>query len=248
MAMAEPPDDHHGFWTQGSEFTGLLGEAPSLELLAHNGEYAAFHEAAVFVAHDDCLVTTSQPFTTPAGEAKVQISLVIIDRTTDPVSANVQEIHAPIFNANGGVNSGRLGVIFCQQGNRTENSALVYMPTTANPDMVVPLVTSFNGHRFSSINDVVQKSDSSIWFTDPDYGFAQGFRPQPELPCQVYRAEFPLGEPLGRRETSSVTVVADGFDKPNGLCFSPDESILYVTDTGRIRGDGTINDSGPATM
>ena len=52
------------------------------------------------------------------------------------------------------------------------------------------------------------------------YGFEQGFRNQPQLPCQVYRLDVISGD---------IRVVADGFGRPNGLCFSPDEKTLYVT-------------------
>jgi gluconolactonase len=76
---------------------------------------------------------------------------------------------------------------------------------------------------FNSPNDVVVRSDGAIWFTDPSYGWLQGFRPPPRLGDAVYRFEPWSG---------AVTTVADSFDKPNGLCFSPGERTLYVTDNG----------------
>jgi gluconolactonase len=86
---------------------------------------------------------------------------------------------------------------------------------------VETLVDSYDGKPLNSPNDVVVKRDGSIWFTDPSYGHLQGFRPRPELPDAVYR--YADGE---------LTMVADGFDKPNGLAFSPDEDMLYVGDNG----------------
>jgi gluconolactonase len=74
-----------------------------------------------------------------------------------------------------------------------------------------------------SLNDIVVRSDGSIWFTDPSYGYLQGFRPRPRVGDFVHRYD-PAGDGL--------QVVADGFDKPNGLAFSPDESVLYVADNG----------------
>ena len=76
---------------------------------------------------------------------------------------------------------------------------------------------------FNSPNDVVVKSDGTIWFTDPSYGWLQGFRPPPGLRDAVHRFD---------PTTGVVATVAESFDKPNGLCFSPDELTLYVTDNG----------------
>jgi gluconolactonase len=92
---------------------------------------------------------------------------------------------------------------------------------------------------FNSPNDVVVKSDRTIWFTDPSYGWLQGFRPRPLLRDAVRRYD---------PRTGAVTMVAKSLDKPNGLCFSPDESVLYVTDSGSghhikafdVRGDGSL--------
>jgi gluconolactonase len=84
-----------------------------------------------------------------------------------------------------------------------------------------PLVDGFN-----SPNDVVVKSDGTIWFTDPSYGWLQGFRPAPARPDGVHRFDPRTGE---------AATVAESLDKPNGLCFSPDESLLYVTDNGAGR-------------
>ena len=81
------------------------------------------------------------------------------------------------------------------------------------------MVDSWRGLRLNSPNDVVVKRDGSVWFTDPSYGFLQGFRPPPEVGDFVYRYD-----PAGDR----LTVVADSFDKPNGLALSSDEAVLYV--------------------
>jgi len=80
-----------------------------------------------------------------------------------------------------------------------------------------------NGVPLNSPNDVVVKRDGTIWFTDPSYGHLQGFRPEPRTGDHVYRYDPASGE---------LAVVLDSLDKPNGLAFSPDESILYVGDNG----------------
>ena len=90
----------------------------------------------------------------------------------------------------------------------------------------------YQGGRLTSPNDVVVKSDGSIWFTDPDYGFlcpvdfGHGDKPEQDR-NRVYRVE---------PESGTITAVSEDFDKPNGLAFSPDESVLYVGDTGRTHG------------
>jgi gluconolactonase len=82
------------------------------------------------------------------------------------------------------------------------------------------------GKRLNSPNDVVVKSDGSIWFTDPLYGIAndyEGGRQISEQPPAVYRFD---------PATSEIAIVADDFDGPNGLAFSPDERRLYIAETG----------------
>jgi gluconolactonase len=83
----------------------------------------------------------------------------------------------------------------------------------------------FEGKRLNSPNDVVVKSDGSIWFTDPQFGilgYYEGHRDTAELPMNVYRVDGATG---------AVSVVADGLNAPNGLCFSPDESKLYIVES-----------------
>lgn len=93
---------------------------------------------------------------------------------------------------------------------------------------VTTLVDRYQGKRLNSPNDVVVKSDGTIWFTDPPYGILsdyEGYKSNQEQDgCFVYRFDPADG---------SLAVVADDFAKPNGLAFSPDESILYVSDTGQ---------------
>ncbi|GEM_PF-317066 len=88
----------------------------------------------------------------------------------------------------------------------------------------LPVVTEFQGKQLNSPNDILMKSDGSIWFTDPDYGL-EG-RTKEQEGNFVYRLD-----PL----TNRLNPVVKDFVKPNGLCFSPDESILYVADSGTPR-------------
>jgi gluconolactonase len=91
---------------------------------------------------------------------------------------------------------------------------------------ITVLADRFQGKRLNSPNDVVVKSDGSIWFSDPPYGIQtdyEGGKQASELPARVYRLDPGDG---------ALTVIADDFDGPNGLCFSPDERRLYISDTG----------------
>ena len=114
---------------------------------------------------------------------------------------------------------------------------------------------NYEGKRLNSPNDVVVKSDGSIWFTDPRFGILanyEGAVAEPELPMNVYRVDGASG---------AVTIVAEGINAPNGLAFSPDEKKIYIvesrseprrilefnlTEDGLIIGNGKVLiDSGP---
>ena len=95
------------------------------------------------------------------------------------------------------------------------------------------IVDRFGGGRFNSPNDIVVASDGAIWFTDPPYGIlddSEGYKADSEQDgCFVYRVD---------RESGEVTVATRALIHPNGLAFSPDESVLYVSDTSVARVDG----------
>ncbi|MBC7675547.1 MAG: SMP-30/gluconolactonase/LRE family protein [Rhodoferax sp.] len=98
---------------------------------------------------------------------------------------------------------------------------------TEHDGRITVIADGFDGKQLNSPNDVVVKSDGSIWFTDPHYGILtdyEGHKSAQELTCQVYRVD-----PSG-----AMSVVADDFNCPNGLAFSPDEARLYIADTGRM--------------
>lgn len=90
------------------------------------------------------------------------------------------------------------------------------------------LADSYGGKRLNSPNDVVVKSDGSIWFTDPSYGIDSDYEgdaaPMEQDGRHVYRIDPASG---------ALTRVVDDMKQPNGLAFSPDESMLFVADTGR---------------
>ncbi|MBX9699307.1 MAG: SMP-30/gluconolactonase/LRE family protein, partial [Acetobacteraceae bacterium] len=91
---------------------------------------------------------------------------------------------------------------------------------------ITVIADSFQGKRLNSPNDVVVKSDGSIWFTDPPFGlyaYYEGIKNEPELPAtNVYRVDGQTGE---------ITLVTNEVNHPNGLAFSPDEKILYIVES-----------------
>jgi gluconolactonase len=96
--------------------------------------------------------------------------------------------------------------------------------TRTEPDgRITVLADSYGGKRLNSPNDVVVRSDGSIWFTDPAYGIDsdyEGHKAESEIgACHVYRVDPGSG---------AIRIAADDFVRPNGLAFSPDERILYV--------------------
>ncbi|WP_316295316.1 SMP-30/gluconolactonase/LRE family protein [Aestuariicoccus sp. MJ-SS9] len=122
--------------------------------------------------------------------------------------------------ANGNTRDREGRLVTCEHGTRRV--------TRTEPDGKITVIAdSYQGKRLNSPNDVVVKSDGTIWFTDPTYGILsdyEGFKAEPEQEgCFVFRVDPASGE---------ITVVADDFVKPNGLAFSPDETRLLVADSG----------------
>ena len=139
------------------------------------------------------------------------------DETDGSVSVFRQPSH--FSNGNTVDRAGRL--ISCEHGARR-------VTLTGHDGTVTVLADAFQGRRLNSPNDVVVKSDGSVWFTDPPYGLLtdyEGHRGESEIgACNVYRVDPASGE---------VEAVATDFVRPNGLAFSCDESALYVSDTER---------------
>jgi gluconolactonase len=93
---------------------------------------------------------------------------------------------------------------------------------------ITVLADQYDGKPLNSPNDVVVKSDGTIWFSDPHYGIIsdyEGYKSEQENPCVVYRVD---------PDTGDMRAVVTDMNCPNGLAFSPDESLLYVADTGRM--------------
>ena len=138
----------------------------------------------------------------------------------DECSGHTAVFRQPSNNSNGNTTDREGRLVTCEHLARR-------VTRTEHDGTITVLADRFNGKRFNSPNDVVVKSDGSIWFTDPSYGILadyEGKKSESEIgACHIYRID---------PSTGAVSVVADDFVKPNGLAFSRDESILYIADTG----------------
>ena len=141
-----------------------------------------------------------------------------IMRWIDGVGVSVYRADSNFANGNTRDREGRL--VSCEHGKRR-------VTRTELDGTITVIADNYQGKRLNSPNDVVVKSDGTIWFSDPTYGILsdyEGYKADPELDdCYVFRCDPASGE---------LEIVADDFVKPNGLTFSPDESIFYVSDSG----------------
>lgn len=138
----------------------------------------------------------------------------------DEESGAVGCFRNPSNFANGNTRDRQGRLITCEHGGRR-------VVRTEPDGHITVLADAFQGKRLNSPNDVVCKSDGSIWFTDPSFGILgwyEGHKSAPELPTSVYRID-PAGQ---------LDVVAEGLNQPNGLAFSPDESVLYLVESRAV--------------
>jgi gluconolactonase len=164
----------------------------------------------------------------------------------DEASGAVSEFRTPSGYANGNTRDRQGRLLTCEHGGRR-------VSRTEPDGSITNLVSTYEGKRLNSPNDIVCKSDGSIWFTDPSFGIMgwyEGAKAEPDLPTNVYRID-----PAG-----TLSVVAEGINQPNGLAFSPDEKLLYIVESratprkilafdvvkgGRLENRRAVIDAGP---
>ncbi|MFM0738061.1 SMP-30/gluconolactonase/LRE family protein [Paraburkholderia xenovorans] len=136
----------------------------------------------------------------------------------DEASGTVTPYRQSSNNANGNTRDRQGRLVTCEHLTRR-------VTRTEYDGSITVLADRYRGKRLNSPNDVIVKSDGSIWFTDPTFGidsFYEGERQESELSACVYRIDGSSGE---------LTMVADDVLGPNGLAFSPDESVLYIVES-----------------
>ena len=218
------------FAVHDDAFLDVLGPSPRLELVLATDA----HEGPVYVAGEDALYFTTVPRPGPAGPL-VAIRRLSLDGNRFPLEAERLRTVRAEANAANGMALGRDGrLVVCEQGSPATPAAITLVDRADG--RAETLVDGWRGLPLNSPNDVVVARDGAVWFTDPSYGHLQGFRPPPRVADRVYRYDPHAGD---------LAVVAEGFDKPNGLAFAPDERTLYVGDSGAIHGPGDYDPRRP---
>jgi gluconolactonase len=137
----------------------------------------------------------------------------------DEVTGRASVYRQPSNNANGNTRDRQGRLVTCEHDTRR-------VTRTEYDGTITTLIDRFDGKPLNSPNDIVVKSDDSIWFTDPPFGILgnyEGHVATPELPTNVYRFDPKSGH---------ATVVTGDVNRPNGLAFSPDEKKLYIVEAG----------------
>jgi len=179
----------------------VLPNAPLITL----GEGFAWTEGPVWFADHDCLLFSDLPNDR-------------IMRWSN--TSGISVFRQPSGFANGHARDRQGRLITCSHQHRCITR------TELNGEITL-LADRYEGKRLNAPNDVVCRSDGTIWFSDPHYGINtdyEGGKQFPELPPTLYRLDADDGD---------LRVMADDFEGPNGLAFSPDERLLYVSETGR---------------
>src|SRR6185437_1945553 len=190
------------FEIRDDRFRAMVLPNASLETL---GEGYRWLEGPVWFADHDCLYVSDLPNDR-------------ILRWSE--NGGVSVFQCPSDFANGHARDHRGRLIGCSHRKRC-------VTRTELDGTVTVLASHYEGKRLNSPNDIVCKSDGSIWFSDPPYGIStdyEGGKQVAELPPTLYRLDPVTGE---------LSVAANDFEGPNGLAFSPDERLLYVAETGR---------------
>ncbi|MFQ5986179.1 MAG: SMP-30/gluconolactonase/LRE family protein [Thermoplasmata archaeon] len=211
------------------EFHGVVGPDPRLIRVTATDA----HEGLVYVGAEDALYYTTLPAPTPTPQSDpppVAIKRVALADEQFPLSPkHISVVREPANMANGMTLDRQGRLVICEQGTWSEPARVARMDLVTGK--LETLVSAWEGRDLNSPNDVVVQSDGTVWFTDPTYGYLQGFRPKPQVGDHVYRLD---------PATRQLSVVADSLNKPNGLAFSPDESTLYIGDSGANQEPGSF--------
>lgn len=223
----------------------ILGPTPNASLVSYQ-DWNAFHEAGVYYKATNAAYIASNFESNPYDENRINVTVYnFTDNTVSSIRYDklAAANGATLFTApstsspsTNGLEANKQYVLWCDEGDFNLPSSLVAVDPVAGD--AIPILTSFLGRTFSSVNDIRQHPvTGDLWFTDAQYGYFQNFRPAPVIPTQVYRFE---------PSTGVIQAVADGFGQANGIEFSPDLKTVYVTDTGAQGFNYSI--SGPANI
>ncbi|XDG09417.1 hypothetical protein ABKA04_009032 [Annulohypoxylon sp. FPYF3050] len=232
------------------EFYDVIGPNPTLTLIATSGNDLLFHEATTWYPPTDEVFFVQNAGAPADGTGLAKSNVVskislsqaaaVSSQRNATGSVTVSTLDTPgIINSNGGTNF-RGHIVFTAEGQGDNKPPTLMLMNPVEPYNTTVLVNNFFGRQFNSLNDVsVNPRNKELYFTDTLYGYLQDFRPVPGLRNQVYRYNY---------DTGSIAAVADGFNLPNGITFSPNGSHAYVTDTGINHGFWGWNFSNPSSI
>ncbi|RAH77198.1 gluconolactonase [Aspergillus japonicus CBS 114.51] len=239
------------FHIYDEEFLSILGDNPTLTLIAESASNPLYHEAVVWNPPTDEVFFVQSAGGTGSGTGLNKSA--IIQKISVPQAAAVSHLRnasglvnvtvvpstPTVINPNGGTYY-KGNLLYVTEGQGKSVPPALYLMNPQAPYNTTIILNNYFNRQFNSLNDIaVHPVNGEIYFTDSLYGYLQDFRPAPTIRNQVYRFN---------PKTGAVSVVADGFDLPNGLVFSPDGRYAYVTDTGDKQGLRGTDSLAPATI
>ncbi|OBZ77325.1 Gluconolactonase [Grifola frondosa] len=235
-------------------FLTVLGHTPSIRVVASNPTFAFAHEAPIWVPSTDEVFFASNDgglLGMSNLEHNNQVSSISLravaaairasGSATTPLNVSTTKLDLPdtVQMTNGGTGPYNGSLVLVNSG-RGALPPVLALVNPAPPHNTTVLLDNYFGRQFNSLNDVkVRPGTDRLFFTDPDYGWLMQFRPLPLMPNQVYRFD---------PSTSEVRVIADGFDKPNGIAFSSDGNTAFIADSAASGGFLGNNQTDPATI
>ncbi|KAI0339206.1 D-lactonohydrolase-like protein [Trametopsis cervina] len=235
-------------------FFDILGPNPSIRIIASNPGFAFAHEAPIWLPNTNEITFASNDGG-PLGFSDIdhnnQVSKINLNEVEAAIKASGSQPSAinvtvtplvlpdTVQMTNGGTGPFRNSLLLINSG-RGPLPPSITLVNPEPPHNVTVLLDNFFGRQFNSLNDIkIHPQSKKLFFTDVIYGFLNHFRPPPLMPSQVYRFD---------PDTGSIRVVADGFDKPNGIAFTKDGKTAYIADTGSSGGFLGNNQTEPATI
>jgi hypothetical protein len=213
-------------------FSDLLGQRPTVDAIITDPREPFFYSGGAWIARQSTLFLTSNlirdhdPAAVSSANRRTEITRLEIRDDGHVVRDKVRCPERSYMAAGCAVHphSESPAIVFCAQGSLKEPAALISVEAK-RPHAIRVLLNNFHGRPLNSPCEIVTNlADSSLFFTDPAYGFERRFRPKPQLPTgHIYRFDPVSGD---------CRVLATGISRPAGLAFSPDYSVLYVSELG----------------
>ncbi|KAJ8582416.1 calcium-dependent phosphotriesterase [Rhizopogon salebrosus TDB-379] len=232
-------------------FLEVTGPSATIREITSNPGFAFAHEAPIYVPDLNVVFFTSNdggPLGYNGWYNNSVVSMINMTEVDMALASTTGDVNVPIQTlnlsdtvqmGNGGTGPYKGNLLLVTSGRALLPPSIVLVNPNS-PYNTTVLLDNFLGRQFNSLNDIkILPGTDIMFFTDPTYGWMNGFRPEPMLPSQVYRFDPSTGQ---------VRVVADQFVHPNGIAFTPDGTTAFVTDSGISGGFLGTNQTLPATI